>query len=191
MSPRSTEQNEAQRAQTRLLILETALKAFAEKGYASASISYIAKEAGISKGLSYHYFKNKEDLLVGIFEMLAGMADGLEAAWGGKTPREKLAMAIEMTFQILKEQPQTVRFMTALALQPEVTSHLKTLIEAQKLINIKVYEEIFAELNYKEAEAEAYAFGALLDGVALGKLAIGDDYPLETMKKVLYTKYDL
>jgi len=191
MSPRTSQQNEAQRAQTRKLILEVALQAFAEKGYVSASMSYIAKEAGISKGLSYHYFKNKEDLLIGIFEMLAGMADGLESAWEGKRPAEKLALAVEMTFNILQEQPQMVRFMTALAIQPEVTDNLKQHIEAQKLINIKVYQEIFKELEYANPELEAYAFGALLDGVALGCLALGADYPLDKMKQIILSKYHL
>jgi len=191
MSPRTSQQNEAQRAQTRQLILEVALQAFAEKGYASASMSYIAKEAGISKGLSYHYFKNKEDLLIGIFEMLAGMADGLESAWEGKSAAEKLALAIEMTFNILKEQPQMVRFMTALAIQPEVAENLKQHIEAQKLINIKVYQQIFKELEYANPELEAYAFGALLDGVALGSLALGADYPLDKMKHIILSKYHL
>lgn len=191
MSPRSPEQNEAQRAQSRQLILEAALKAFAEKGYAAASMSYIAKTAGISKGLAYHYFDSKEALLLGIFEMLSTMTDGLEEAWKGKTAGQKLHLAIELTFTLLKEQAQMIRFMTALALQPEVTRDLKLMIEKQKLINIKVYQDLFQELAYKDPEMEAFAFGALLDGAALGYLALGEDYPLDKMKQVILSKYPL
>lgn len=191
MSPRSSEQNEAQRAQTRALILQTALQAFAERGYASASMSFIAQQAGVSKGLAYHYFKNKEDLLIGIFEMLAGLADGLEEAWEGKTVAQKLHMAVDLTFEILQTQPQIVRFMTALALQPEVTESLKEHIESQKLMNIKVYQGLFKELGYADPETEAYAFGAMLDGVALGYLALGDLYPMNEMKTLILTKYKL
>ncbi len=47
-------------------ILESATKVFAEKGYQYATISEIAKEAGISTGLTYSYFANKLDVLLSI-----------------------------------------------------------------------------------------------------------------------------
>ena len=47
-------------------ILGAATKIFAEKGYQYATISDIAKEAGISTGLLYSYFKNKLDLLLSV-----------------------------------------------------------------------------------------------------------------------------
>ncbi len=50
----------------RSMILEAATKVFAEKGYQYATISDIAKEAGISTGLLYSYFKNKLDLLLSV-----------------------------------------------------------------------------------------------------------------------------
>lgn len=40
-------------------ILNAALKEFAQKGYQNASTNEIVKEAGISKGLLFHYFNNK------------------------------------------------------------------------------------------------------------------------------------
>ena len=43
-------------------IFEAALKIIKQKGFHKARMSDIAKEAGISYGLVYHYFKNKEDL---------------------------------------------------------------------------------------------------------------------------------
>jgi AcrR family transcriptional regulator len=52
-----------QAEERRLQIMETALKVYAEKGFKSASIKDISEAAGISQGLMYHYFKNKEDLL--------------------------------------------------------------------------------------------------------------------------------
>ena len=48
-------------------IFEAALRIIKEKGFHKARMSDIAKEAGISYGLVYHYFKNKEDLLDAIF----------------------------------------------------------------------------------------------------------------------------
>jgi AcrR family transcriptional regulator len=43
-------------------IADAAFAAFAEKGYAATRIDDVAKRAGISKGLTYLYYKTKEDL---------------------------------------------------------------------------------------------------------------------------------
>jgi AcrR family transcriptional regulator len=43
-------------------IFEAALKVIKEKGFHRARMADIAEEAGISYGLVYHYYKNKEDL---------------------------------------------------------------------------------------------------------------------------------
>jgi TetR/AcrR family fatty acid metabolism transcriptional regulator len=51
----------------RKLILDSAIKVFAKKGYHRSRVSDIAKEAGIAYGLVYHYFKNKEEVLNSIF----------------------------------------------------------------------------------------------------------------------------
>jgi AcrR family transcriptional regulator len=45
-------------------IIDAALRVFAEKGFARATSSEIAREAGnMTPGLIYYYFKSKEDLL--------------------------------------------------------------------------------------------------------------------------------
>ena len=43
-------------------ITAAAFEVFAEKGYAAARVEEVAKRAGVSKGLTYLYFKTKEDL---------------------------------------------------------------------------------------------------------------------------------
>lgn len=48
---------------TRQLIIDTALNKFAEKGFNGASISMIAKAAGINQALIYYYFENKQAIL--------------------------------------------------------------------------------------------------------------------------------
>jgi AcrR family transcriptional regulator len=50
------------------LIIESAIKLFARKGFSSTSIQEIASESGISKGAFYTYFKSKEELLVSILQ---------------------------------------------------------------------------------------------------------------------------
>lgn len=191
MSPRTQAQNRALREETRQQILLAAFKAFAEKGYSSASMSYIAKEAGISKGLSYHYFNSKEEILQGIIDMLFAVGQGIEEAVKGMDAKEQLRYVVEMSFEYFQKNTDTVRFMTALALQPEVMHLVEEKVKFQKLHGLKQYEEIFKELGYDDPLAEAYAFGALLDGTGIGYLAMNADYPLERMKQKILKKYQL
>lgn len=47
---------------TKQAILEASFKAFSTYGFAGASMSHIAKEAGVNQSLLYHHFTNKLDL---------------------------------------------------------------------------------------------------------------------------------
>jgi TetR/AcrR family fatty acid metabolism transcriptional regulator len=49
-------------------IIEAAIKVFARKGFFSARISDIAKEAQVADGTIYLYFNNKYDILISLFE---------------------------------------------------------------------------------------------------------------------------
>ncbi len=50
------------------LIIETAIKLFAQKGFTNTSIQEIANETGISKGAFYLHFKSKDALLLTILD---------------------------------------------------------------------------------------------------------------------------
>ena len=62
MSPRGMEQNEQMRAEAHAKISAAALEVFAEYGYHGATMRQIAKAAGLSGGLVYHYFPSKEKI---------------------------------------------------------------------------------------------------------------------------------
>lgn len=49
-------------------ILKAAIKVFAKNGFHNSKISQIAKEAGVADGTIYLYFKNKDDILIRLFE---------------------------------------------------------------------------------------------------------------------------
>lgn len=49
-------------------IISAALKVFAEKGFYNTRISEIAREANVADGTIYLYFKNKDDILISLFE---------------------------------------------------------------------------------------------------------------------------
>lgn len=47
---------------------------FAEQGFYAATISQIARKAGVADGTIYLYFKNKEDILISFFQLRARQA---------------------------------------------------------------------------------------------------------------------
>lgn len=49
-------------------IITTALRVFAEKGFENTTMQTIANETGISKGLMYHYFSSKNDIVQACLE---------------------------------------------------------------------------------------------------------------------------
>ncbi|WP_252904229.1 TetR/AcrR family transcriptional regulator [Secundilactobacillus silagei] len=51
----------------RARILDSTSKIMMEQGIAAVSLSKIAKDAGIASGTVYTYFKDKDDLLRGVY----------------------------------------------------------------------------------------------------------------------------
>jgi TetR/AcrR family fatty acid metabolism transcriptional regulator len=86
-------------------IVQAAIKVFAEKGFFSARISEIAKEANVADGTIYLYFNNKYDILVTIFEeemgkIIARLKHELALH---DDPREKLRVFAEFHLRIVEE----------------------------------------------------------------------------------------
>jgi TetR/AcrR family fatty acid metabolism transcriptional regulator len=58
----------ADRGDKREALLRAAIGTFAAKGFFNAQVADVARAAGVAAGTVYLYFKNKDDLLVSIFE---------------------------------------------------------------------------------------------------------------------------
>lgn len=84
-------------------IIDAAVNVIAEHGYHQSQVSKIAKEAGVADGTIYLYFKNKEDLLVSVFnEKMGTFIEKTENELKGKdTAIEKLRTLVEMHFKQL------------------------------------------------------------------------------------------
>ncbi|KGX89052.1 TetR/AcrR family transcriptional regulator [Pontibacillus litoralis] len=54
-------------------IIDAAVEVIAENGYHASQVSKIAKKAGVADGTIYIYFKNKEDVLISLFEDKMGL----------------------------------------------------------------------------------------------------------------------
>jgi TetR/AcrR family transcriptional regulator, fatty acid metabolism regulator protein len=86
-------------------IIDAAVIVIAENGYHQAQVSKIAKQAGVADGTIYLYFKNKEDILISLFQEKMGtfIEKVQEKLEGKQTAAEKLCQMIDMHFQLLSE----------------------------------------------------------------------------------------
>src|ERR671938_1504620 len=73
-------------------ILRAAIKVFARSGFFNAKVADVAREAGVADGTVYLYFKNKDDILVSIFNhvMDEALDQGRKRLDEVTDPREKL-----------------------------------------------------------------------------------------------------
>ncbi|MDE3839843.1 TetR family transcriptional regulator [Bacillus methanolicus] len=88
-------------------IIDAAVIVIAENGYHQAQVSKIAKQAGVADGTIYLYFKNKEDILISLFQDKMGyFVEKIEEEIAGKeTAAEKLLTLIENHFKMLADDP--------------------------------------------------------------------------------------
>ena len=188
--PRTKEQFEKIRNETRAKILNTALELFAKKGYSNTSISEIAKSAKISKGLAYNYFKSKEMLMEEVIKILfieiGKMFVEIDVLMG---PFEKLHKIIDLTIDWILENADFWRLYASLLMQEET----KAIVErvAGNFMNEfnKELEKIFRKAKIKNPAAEARIFGAVIDGLSFHILFMGNEYPVEKTRKFLKSKY--
>ncbi|MEW6209487.1 MAG: TetR/AcrR family transcriptional regulator [Acidobacteriota bacterium] len=77
-------------------ILRAAIKVFARNGFYNSKVSDVAAEADVADGTVYLYFKNKDDILVSIFNnyMEEALAQGRARLSAIEDPVEKLQSII-------------------------------------------------------------------------------------------------
>lgn len=94
-NPAATDKREA--------ILKAATKVFARNGFFQSQVADVARAAGVAAGTVYLYFRNKDDLLVSLFErtMRDAIAEGQAALAGITDPRDRLARIARMHLERL------------------------------------------------------------------------------------------
>ncbi|HEU5348638.1 MAG TPA: TetR/AcrR family transcriptional regulator [Ktedonobacterales bacterium] len=128
--PRSKQQNQLIKDERRRQIMDAALKIFAQKGLAATMISDIAAACGLSYGLIYHYFHDKEELYITLIERaLQGTLHLTEemAARPG-TPWERLRMLCGAMVEGARDTPEYFRIMLQAQLSETPSSVVHTLM---------------------------------------------------------------
>jgi TetR/AcrR family fatty acid metabolism transcriptional regulator len=85
-------------------ILKAAIDVFSRKGFFNSKVSEIARASGVADGTIYLYFKNKDDLLISLFEEKMGevVADVRNRVLSGNAPLEKLKIFIDNHMGLLE-----------------------------------------------------------------------------------------
>ncbi len=191
MSPRTRDQFEQMRQVSEQAIKQAALELFAHRGYHSTSISQVAKEANVSKGLVYNYFESKEELLRHIVLEAAAAAEGImELTYSKeKSPNEKIREMIEGFFNMVQANLHYWKLMTSLAFQTDALSSIESTVQEKAEQHLQYMTHIFAEKGAVEPRLEAMYFAAVLDGIAIQFMNFENDCPVDQMKNFLIEKF--
>lgn len=182
--PRTEQQFLEIREQTKAQILKSSLKLFSQNGFNGTSISDIAKDAKISKGLIYNYFKSKKDIVETIYSNLKDEFLGLMLPIRDiEDPVEKLTTILSDTIKYSKENKELMKLYMGFMIQPGPITFNE--VFSPKFLQ-KFFDEfvtIFTELGSPDPKHEAYEFAAIIDGIQFHYIYMGDTYPIDEMEK--------
>ncbi|WP_079507404.1 TetR/AcrR family transcriptional regulator [Mesobacillus jeotgali] len=139
-------------------ILNAALKEFAQKGYENASTNEIVKSAGISKGLLFHYFKNKKELYLYLYHHFTDvMAKEFfnELDFNERDIFERMKMLMILKNKLMARHPEVFDFMVAAAMEDA--------------------EEVKEILNNKNTELIQSSYSRLFEDIDTSKFREGVD----------------
>lgn len=166
MSPRTQEQFKEIRDSRRKQIMDSALRLFAREGYEYCTISLLAENTGISKGLMYNYFSSKQELLATIIEEgLIEIMSLFDPDHDGVLQSEELVDFIRKVFAAMREQQEFWTLFITLILQPGVRDHLKD----KPLISYMEYFtsmliEYFKKKGFEDPYLEMLTLSSLIEG---------------------------
>jgi AcrR family transcriptional regulator len=174
----------AAHAEKRQVLLDAAVRVFAEKGYHAARVGDIAEEAGVAYGLLYHYFRSKEEVLETIFRttwtnMIATVGSIAET---GDPAREQLRKVTEVILRTWRRDPDLVRVLVrevtrSPQLQRQVDEIAAALLSLQAIVESgQAAGEFRDDVDARLVSVVWYgALEEILTGWVLGRLADDDE----------------
>jgi len=130
-------------------ILNAALDEFAQKGYDHASTNAIVKQAGISKGLLFHYFNNKKELYLFLHKHFIDVLRSEffnEGQFAEPDVFERLKNIMILKSQMMKKHPEIFNFF--ISAYTETSSDIKNELDYshQELMQSS-YAKIFENID--------------------------------------------
>lgn len=172
------------------MIIEVATQLFAERGFENTPISLICETAGVSKGLVFHHFSSKNELLREIFAATTALIVEINSNIDQtRSAKEQLLSLIESVFEQLSKDKSFFQMNLNIMLQPNTRSILQDLIKERSSFLLDAIQRLFQEIAPENYQIKSYLFIAELDGIALDYLCIFDNYPLPEIKTQLLNRY--
>lgn len=142
-------------------IINAALELFAGEGYNATSTSKVAKAAGVSEGLIFRHFQNKEGLLQAILQRGEERLRILYADIVMEPdPKTVIKKTIELPLKIDDSEYTFWKLQYKLKWEMEVSSEEKM----EPLI--RVLSNAFKQLGFKQSKMEAYLLIYQMEGLA-------------------------
>jgi len=188
--PKTAEQNKQIRQATRTIIVEAAMICFARNGYAHTTIRDIAKQAGVSTGLMYHYFESKEALLEAVLESCMAILSGvLLGAYKQGKPGERIPGLLWAMFAMLEEDQEFWTLFQMLRSQPAIMTVLGDAFRqwTRQLRNLFTVE--LRNAGRPEPEIEALILYSLIEGTIQQYLLDPANYPLSAVADRIVAQY--
>lgn len=188
--PRTAEQNEQIRAATTAMILDSAMRLFAEKGYAHTTTRNIATEAGLSVGLMYHYFDNKESLLRAVFDYVMARIDAtITAALQNSPPGEVLPNLLRTIFDLLAGEPEFWALFYMLRTQPAIMVILGDDFQQRTGMLRTCFIDELTKAGAENPELEAYYLYSVVEGAIQQYLLDPANYPLAAIMEKMIAQF--
>ena len=185
MSPRTKDQFEEIRQKSRENIEKIALELFALKGYHATSISQIAEKAGISKGLLYNYFKNKEQLLDSVVMKVYDEIMRIVQMSGNLPAEKQIEQMIIQTIDHLKKNISFWRLYLFLIHQSDVQKKLSDLYEKMRDDYMNYVVKLFEEIGSENPAMEAMMLGTMFDGIGINYVTAPNGFPIDEIRDYL------
>jgi len=166
-------------------ILQAALELFAKEGYNATSTNKVAKRAGVSEGLIFRHFGNKEGLLEAIMKEGENKLKILIFDIVMETePKEVIRKTIEMTSKINVSDYDFWKLQFKLKWELEISGEAK--MEPLKL----ALANAFQKLDYESPKMEADLLLLFLDGMGSAVLK-GSSLDSTKIINLLKAKYNV
>ena len=97
------------RGEAKEKIISAAERLFAERWYSTVSVADICRTAGVSNGIAYHYFDNKEELLEDLMERTIRAVDTAPSLNGSEDPDKRLMNYIGDLLDLTENRKHLIR----------------------------------------------------------------------------------
>jgi AcrR family transcriptional regulator len=171
--PRTKEAFQQIRDESKQHILSEAAKVFAKKGLANTKISDLAEAAGVSQGLLYRYFDDKEDVFIALLERaISGVIQyGYTSIKQTGTPMEKLNWLTAQVLKGMSEEPVYFQLISqAMALSGRLYATLEKLGTFIQMLRELISEgQKLGEIVKRNPDQLVLLYLSCLFGLAAGK----------------------